>query len=66
MKCNLAWIKIPREEYNNYDVTIKKCHICRSIIYPYILHNNNNFGDYTCYLCDNDINVKYFCVKCRK
>ena len=57
MKCNLAWIKIPREEYNIYKY---KC------LLNNILHNNNNFGDYTCYLCDNDINVKYFCVKCRK
>ena len=65
MDCNVKWVRIPQEEYNNYDINIKKCFKCKSLIYPYMLHKNICSADYTCYLCGNDICIKFFCKYCK-
>ena len=65
-KCYEKWIKIPREEHKNYDTSVKQCSKHNETYkYPYLVHNPNKDAYYSCYLCDEDVAVRYMCNKCR-
>ena len=63
-KC-LKWVKIPREEMEDYDVGIKKCGVCKHTKMPYLVHKVQS-GDYSCYKCGKDVSIRYLCLSCKK
>jgi hypothetical protein len=62
MNCT-KWLQIPTEKYNDYDVNIKICNICNNYIYYYFIHYE--FGDYTCFECEESGNIKLLCIYCK-
>ena len=68
-KCK-KWEKIPNEEMDNYDVSIRYCKKCENATsFPYIVHSSGNEEeslDYECYKCGEDVDVRYMCVYCIK
>ncbi len=67
--CIKKWIEIPADKAPLYGIAaLKMCVSCckfRSspvFINPYIVHDPE--GDYTCYSCGEDCNVKFMCQIC--
>jgi hypothetical protein len=59
-----TWLQIPTDKYYDYDAGLKRCKIHDQIIYPHLVHNPKIDIDYTCFICGEDVCVRYLCRKC--
>ena len=62
VKCH-KWIKIPRDKLVDYDAKIINCKTCKIFIAPFFIHDE--YGDYSCFICNESGELKYFCMNCK-
>ena len=61
--CKSKWIELDADRIREYDIDrLHYCRNCKRNIQPYFVHDST--GDYTCFLCNSDGDVKYFCKSC--
>ena len=64
VKCK-KWIRLTKEIAAEYDNTAYICDGCRKPRYASFVHTDEDcIGDYTCYICGKDGNVRNICVYC--
>jgi hypothetical protein len=57
------WLQLDEDLAREYDTHGFSCNYCRKFIYPCLVHED--YGDYTCFKCEKDVNVVLFCYKCK-
>jgi hypothetical protein len=58
------WLLLNNDIAKEYDKTLIICKNCSNYALPYFIHSE--IGDYTCYICNKDGDVKNYCVYCKK
>ena len=59
------WERLPTDKMKEYDVTVKTCRICgNTTAHPYLVHSESGIGDYDCYKCGGDVNIRHMCPYC--
>lgn len=64
-KCK-KWLLLNDDIAKEYDISVIVCRNCRHYAFPYFVHNEHGFGDYTCHVCDESGDVQSYCVYCKQ
>lgn len=58
------WIKCDEAEAEGYDTkAVILCSKCFNMKHLYLVHDE--YGDYTCYQCNEGVSVRHVCIYCR-
>lgn len=63
IKCK-KWLLLHEDKSKEYNISVVICKNCKNYAFPYFVHAE--FGDYTCYICDQEGDLKTYCVYCKK
>jgi hypothetical protein len=61
--CN-KWVPLDESLSKEYDCTGYICKSCKIFKYPTFVHSGGIVGDYTCYKCGGDGNLRNICIYC--
>lgn len=64
-KCK-KWLLLNDDIAQEYDISVIICGNCSHYAFPYFVHNDNGFGDYTCYICNESGDLQSYCVYCKQ
>lgn len=64
-KCSI-WVSLPPTvDHSEYDAPpFRTCKLCKNPMRLALVHVE--IGDYTCFQCEEDVEPRFFCVRCRQ
>lgn len=57
------WLLLNNDIAKEYDKSLIICKNCSNYALPYFVHSDT--GDYSCFICKKDGDVKNYCVYCK-